>query len=58
VPGARVTLALSTSSEAALRGDGRGDVLAALPAGDCGALSVRGSRGTDLRVRLGGLRLG
>ena len=42
VRGPRVTLRLSPS---------------ATPAGDCGALSVRGSRGSDLRVRLDGLRL-
>ena len=42
VRGPRVTLRLSPS---------------ATPADDCGALSVRGSRGSDLRVRLDGLRL-
>lgn len=57
VPGRRFTVVLSPSPEPALGRAGGGAVAAALPAGSCGALSVRGSRGSDLRVRLDRLQL-
>jgi hypothetical protein len=56
VPGPRVTLALAASREARL-GRRAGAVAVVLPGGDCGALSVRASRHSDVRVRLDGLRL-
>jgi hypothetical protein len=58
VRAARVTLFFASSAKPGLGRTRGGAVAAGLPAEGCGALSVRGSRGSDLRVRLDGLRLG